>query len=266
MRLLPLFVGVCAAACAARTSAQVQVPVSGQAPQVVIGETTVPLGPARVIPITGPFRVTEEGLRFVPTAHPRALVLRWEQIDLARLARSQPAIETARQRALIDGTPTSFEVLPPPNPWREFLRTPVSAKFQWRLESRVVERSSSLVTPRTDGDGYLADTRRTEVTRLEETQHPDIDAPMEIVLMMISEESQTAVSRMRELRNHPDFFPNLLLRVRELEESVPEAVAELAGVRTALEKLYRDSAVSLAAQRRIRRFLESAQRLARAEA
>jgi hypothetical protein len=186
-------------------------------------------------------------------------------------------MEAGRQKALLSGEKTLVgPEAPKANPYVEFLSLPVKITFRAKetRHSRVdYSGVSSNVTPlprdpenptpiqpglgipgaRTQSRGTAISTETTvDGTR------PALDTSAMGFLELISDDTRSASGNLlREAREHPDVFANLLTGLRELQRLAPEDALPSKAAE-ALQVLARAGAVSVPAQRDIAVFLRLA--------
>ena len=92
---------------------------------------TIPLAKGGVIPIPDQAVVSPDGITFVRPGDANAFTLKWQDIDLKRLAKQEVEIETSRQKALLTGEKTILgPEAPKTNPYAEFLAVPIKVTFR----------------------------------------------------------------------------------------------------------------------------------------
>jgi hypothetical protein len=238
---------------------------------------SLPLARGGVLPLPDHAVAGADGVTFVRPGEAQPVTVKWDQVDLVRLAKEEAGLEAARQKALLTGEKT---VLGPEaarlNPYTEFLSLPVNITFRAResRQSRIDYREATQRQPPligVEGDGGFVQPgiprpgQRTVTagvaTRSEtvvEATRPPIDSSALGFLEMISDDKRTASgSLLRETREHPAVFANLLAGLRELQRLVPEDPMPSKAADTLLE-LSRNGPVSIDAQRRLAEFLRYA--------
>jgi hypothetical protein len=235
---------------------------------------SLPLARGGVFPLPDHAVVGADGVTFVRPGEAKPVTVKWQDVDLARLAKQETALEAARQKALLTGEKT---VLGPEaarlNPYAEFLSLPVNITFrakesrQSRLEYRegtqqvpFVAADGTIVQPAIPRPGQGAVTAgvatRSEI--LVDGTRPPIDTSALGFLEMISDDKRTASGNLlRETREHPAVFANLLAGLRELHRLVPEDPTPTKAA-DALLDITRTGPVSIEAQRRMGEFLRYA--------
>ena len=238
---------------------------------------SLPLTRGGALPLPDHAVAGADGVTFVRPGEAKPVTVKWEDVDLARLARQEVALEAARQKALLTGEKT---VLGPeaarPNPYSEFLSLPVNITFrakesrQSRIDYReATQQQAPLVAA--DGDGaviqpgiprpiqrsFTAGVATRSETLVDGTR-PPIDTSALGFLEMISDDKRSASGNLlRETREHPAVFARLLAGLRELQRLVPEDPTPAKAADTLLE-LSRSGPVSIEAQRRMAEFLRYA--------
>lgn len=238
---------------------------------------SLPLARGGALPLPDHAVAGADGVTFVRPGEAQSVTVKWEHVDLGRLAKQEVALEAARQKALLTGEKT---VLGPeaarPNPYAEFLSSAVNITFrakesrQSRIDYReATQQRAPLVVA--DGDGGFVQPgiprplQRTVTggvaTRSEtvvDRTRPPIDSSALGFLEMISDDKRTPSGNLlRETREHPAVFANLLAGLRELQRLVPEDPMPSKAADTLLE-LSRTGPVSIEAQRQMAEFLRYA--------
>ena len=106
---------------------------------------SLPLLRGGSLPIPEQAVVNPEGVTFVRPGEAKPFTLKWQDIDLVRLAKHDVDLEGARQRALLTGEKTVLSPeAPKVNPYAEFLALPVKITFRLK-ESRQSRGETSSV-------------------------------------------------------------------------------------------------------------------------
>ncbi len=204
------------------------------------------------------FTVEQKGLTYVVSGQRQATVISWNEIDTATLARQEPEIEAARQRAVLTGKSTYFTVTPPPVYMRLFMGLPVRVEFNssWVAISRSNYAVSATGSVQNAGSGLATFTAQGFVsgvtsTRLIDTSRYPLATTIEGLLMTMGDDRKPDSHRLiRELQTQGAFFPNLILGFRNLNEIYPRDPM-IPRVLRALDKLSSDQSVSIDAQREL---------------
>ncbi len=233
---------------------------------------SIPLAKGGSVAVPDQVIVSPEGITFVRPGTPAPFTLPWQAIDLVKLARLDTELEASRQKALLTGEKTLLSTdSAKPNPYAEFLNQPLKVTFrpkethQTKVESTSVSTAipspefppgQALNTPFPPAPQRVvnnATTTRSDTT-VNLTRQP-LDTTIGGFLELISDSSQSASGNLiRELREQPHVFTNLLNELRSLQTQVSNDPV-LAATVEALQKLAKIGPVSIDAQRALARYL-----------
>jgi len=208
------------------------------------------------------FTVEPHAITYLPAGARQITTLRWDDIDLAILARQEPEIEGARHQAVLTGKKVYLAVTPPIHYMRLFMELPVNVQFNrsWVATSQTRYTTSTTSFPQGTGTGQtvLATqgfvTAKTTTRIIDTTRYP-LATTMEGLLMTMGDDRKPDAQRLvRELQTYGAFFPNLILGVRKLQEVYPRDHM-LPRLLKALDKLSSDQAISVDAQRELQAFV-----------
>jgi hypothetical protein len=264
------------------------------------GARSLPIPNGGSLSIPDQVLITPEGVTFVRPGEAAPTTILWSQLDLPKLAQTDPELELGRRKAVLTGEKSQLGAAARLNPYAQFLNSPVKVTFrtkevrQTKLQTTTVTaavpaltapalplQEGSLGSAGTSPDSYssrlLAGSARlapaqpqlTEppaqfvnnaVTTLSETTIDQTRAPLETtvggLLELISDYHQVSStgSLVRELREHPQVFANLLAQLRTLQKESPND-RNVIGTAEALQKLAKNGPVSMDAQMAIQRHL-----------
>lgn len=223
-------------------------------------------GRAGVLP--GQFVVAHEGISWVGVGQVEPTVIRWGEIDLALLARQEPDIEKARQKALLTRESTYFTIPEQENHFVAFLELPIEVKFNraWKVTKR--ESSSYYISTEgfvnvpSTGEDYLiasgfVDKESLSKEKVEEVTPYPISTTIRGLFMIIGDDRNSrSRSVIRELRKQPGFFENIIIGLQNLAQLEPTRTREINEAIHALRSLASNRPISIDAQRSLLRFLE----------
>jgi hypothetical protein len=240
---------------------------------------SLPLAKGGVLPIPDQAVVSPEGVTFVRPGEPAPTTVPWQSLDLAKLARMDPALELGRQKALLTGEKILLAAeAPKANPYAEFLNLPVKVTFRTKETHQTKVETSSVttavppvaplvtnpeVTPGTPSASALAAqpqrfvnnsaTTRSDTT-INQTRQP-LDTTVAGFLELISDVTQSSSGNLlREVREQPHVFTNILTELRSLQAQFP-ADSVLTATAEAIQKLAKNGPVSIDAQNALRRLV-----------
>lgn len=296
---------------------------------------SIPLARGGAFPIPDQAVVSADGITFVRPGDAKPVTLKWQDIDLLRLAKQDPDLEGSRQKALLTGEKTVLAAeAPKVNPYAEFLALPVKVTFrpkesyQSRFETNTVSGNipqpglpqqyvPQTIIPRTiisqnvdplsglqaapggrdalgrptAQTGLITDRRNISVapivitngvvnsaqllpqlvqpqivsstaTRTDTTVNmtrPPLDTTASGFLELISDDTRGSTGALiRELREHPDVFTNLIAALRDLQAQTPGDSAPTKAIEC-LQKLNRNNSMSVDSLRYLASFVHHAQ-------
>jgi hypothetical protein len=266
---------------------------------------TIPLQRGGSFPLPDQAVVSADGITFVRPGDTKPMTLKWQDIDLQRLAKQNIDLEGSRQKALLTGEKTVLAAdAPTANPYAEFLAVPVKVSFrpkethQSRTEynsvtgivPQVIDPATGLVASQPGGffdrgngrtisvapivivngvptGGQVPLMQPQAVTNTTSTRsdttvnmtRPALDTTAAGFLELISDDSTgSSAPLIRELREHPHVFTNLIAALRELQTQTPDDSAPGKAIES-LQLLSRNGAISIEAQRFLGRFVRHVQ-------
>lgn len=221
------------------------------------------------------FIVFSEGIKWIQPGKTNTVVAKWSNIDMKRLASTEPDIDGARQKAILTQENLYFKVQPviATNYYRTFLGLEVNIKFQeeWKAitqgtvcysmsTSGFVDTRTGFYSGTASGTGQIhAQTDILDVTR------PSLNTTIEGLLMEISNVSnRNSANLIRDLKESGPVFTNLILIFDNLKTAYPQD-KEIYRTITALHRLKNSRAVNTDSMRQIRLFVLHAKKLAQSD-
>ena len=234
----------------------------------------LPLAKGGLLPIPDQAVVSLEGVTFVRPGEPAPTTIPWQSLDLPKLARMEPNLELSRQKALLTGEKTLLTPEPARiNPYAQFLNLPVKVTFrpkethQTKVETSSVSAAiptvpsgefpgvSTGTVPPTLPQRFINNSATTRSdTTINQTRQP-LDTTVGGFLELISDVSQSSTGNLlRELREQPHIFTNILSELRSLQNQFPND-SSLNATAEALQKLAKNGPVSIDAQNALKRLV-----------
>ncbi len=243
------------------------------------------------------FVVSAAGVEHVPDGATVPAIIGWETIDLASLAKDAPAVEAARKKALLVGERVYFSAIVAASPaaavkgnaYRSFLELPVNVTFNGSTQlttsampandgdvranalpgTRAVARSVSL--PAAERDAGLPNGGRlpggviTSTTRIAETTRAPLVTNIEGLFFIIGNDGNSdAADLIHVLQKRPGFFLGLRQNLELLAKAYPQDIEITSAIKAVSRFESGDAAISVDAQRTLRRFIEHCRNAGRA--
>lgn len=208
------------------------------------------------------FVVMHEGIKWIQAGASEPVLVRWERIDLAALARDEPKIETARQQAMLTKKEIYFSIPAKPNYYREFLAQQINVKFQEKWKAVTTGRSEYDISTTGyidyNSGGFSADSkvkgRTSETTRYIDQTRPALNTTMEGLLLQLGEDGKVDTHRLiQDLRDSGAVLQNVRGLFSGLREAYPND-HEITKSIAALDRLIAEKTTSVDAMRQLKNF------------
>jgi hypothetical protein len=216
----------------------------------------------RVAQLPQQFAVSEEGIKWMQPGAAAPILVKWDRIDLAALARDEPKIEQARQQAILSKKEVFISTPPKPNYYREFLSQSINVQFQqkWKAVSsgRVDYDISTTGYVDYNTGGFSANSkvtgRTSETTKYIDQTRPSLNTTVEELLLKLGEDDKIDTHRLiQDLRESGSVLQNLNLLFSSLAEAYPDDY-EIGKAKRALDRLIAERATSVDAMRQLKAF------------
>ena len=223
---------------------------------------TIRSGDGRAAQLPSQFAVSEEGIKWMQPGAPTPILVKWERIDLAALAREEPKIEQARQQAILSKKEVYISTPPKLNYYREFLSQSVNVQFQQKWKSvstgRVDYDISTTGYVDYNTGGFSANSqvtgRTSETTKYIDQTRPSLNTTVEGLLLKLGEDDKIDTHRLiQDLRDSGSVLQNINLLFSNLAEVYPNDY-EIGKAKKALDRLIAERATSVDSMRQFKAF------------
>jgi hypothetical protein len=238
---------------------------------LALAPVTVPAQTIRTLdhqPVLMPsqFIVSPDGIEYLREGRATPIVAPWDKIDLNALAKEEPQIERARQKAILTKQRVYVTVPKPANYYVAFLKLPVNATFPTQTLSITQDTSiynmSAEAFSTSDGaatsttvDGFIAGTSTSRTKTVDLTRYPLCTTIEGLFMTLAADSNPDSKKLILDLEKQSSFFPNLILGLKDLAALYPKD-PEIKETILALEKFTTgDVAVSVDSQRQLASFV-----------
>ena len=220
----------------------------------------------RVAKLPSQFIVSQEGVRWIQSGLSDPILIKWDRINLDALAKEEPKIEEARQKAILTKQEIFISIPLPRNYYKEFLTLPINTKFKETGKAVSSGRVSYDVSTNGyvdyntgfySGNSKVAGTT-SSITKYIDTTRPSLNTTIEGLFLKISDDSKLDSHKLiNDLKESGDVYQNLRIAFSNLQDAYPADV-EIKRTLAALDRLIAEKATSVDAMRQIGRFVEYA--------
>jgi hypothetical protein len=220
----------------------------------------------RVAKLPSQFIVTKDGVKWIQPGLREPILITWDRIDLEALAKEEPKIEEARQKAILTKKDVFISIPPPRNYYKEFLALPVNARFKEKWKAV----SSGRVDYDISTNGYIdyntgsysgtskVSGTTSSITKYIDNTRQSLNTTVEGLLLKMSDDTQLDTHKLvNDLRESGDVYQNLKIAFSNLQAAYPSDV-EIGRTAAALDRLMAEKTTSVDAMRQLRKFVDYA--------
>ena len=217
----------------------------------------------RVAKLPAQFIVSPEGVKWMQPGAREPTLVAWDRIDLEALAKEEPMIEEARQKAILTQKEIFLSVPPPRNYFKEFLALPVNVEF--KQDWKAVAKGRATYSVSTDGyvdynsGSYSAKSRITgnTVTSIKyiDKTRPSLNTTVEGLLLTLSDDSKLDNHRLvNDLKESGAVYQNIRMAFTSLQTAYPNDL-EIKRTAASLDRLIAEKTTSVDAMRQLGAFV-----------